>query len=253
MTQEPLRSLLIEDSVTQGKIIDKILSACNCISTPVRTASEVLNSNKLKASDFQVAFVDIQLPDGNGLDLMWPIKERWPDIVIVVMTGNAQDEYRLLEEARAKGADLVMPKPFGVEEAQALMRDVHSIRFTGQRLHHFVVIDDSLVVCKTVGQMLADAGYRVSAFNRCEEAIQRLCFDHVDVVITDLNMPGTSGKELIPLVRDLWPGVGVVAMSADESGEESADLFIKKPFSSQELLDAVQSILDEANEDIFFV
>ena len=85
-----------------------------------------------------------------------------------------------------------------------------------------------------------------------------MSYDQVDVVLTDLNMPGMSGVELINLVRDLWPGVGVIAMSSAgaDCEPESVDAYLVKPFSRDALVDAVQSARNDgrkASDDLFYL
>ena len=98
----------------------------------------------------------------------------------------------------------------------------------------------------------------MSTFQKGEDAIQQLSFDHVDAVLTDMNMPGMGGVELIRLVRDLWHDVGIVAMSADDgkrasskARNEGADVFIPKPFGPEELMSALKMVT--ADDRIVYV
>ena len=258
MQTSQYRALMIEDSHTQAKIMKKILDSCHCEILHIASAQDFKHVGQLEAFTPQIVFLDVHLRDAMGMDLISPIKSNWPDAIIVMMTSQSRDDYAVLVEAREQGADLVIRKPFNFGEAKALFRDIESLMNTGERLCHLVVIDDSVTVCQAVAQMAAAEGFRVTAFTHPEEAVQRLSYDQVDVVLTDLNMPGMSGVELINLVRDLWPGVGVIAMSSAgaDCEPERVDAYLVKPFSRDALVDAVQSARNDgrkASDDLFYL
>jgi DNA-binding response OmpR family regulator len=86
----------------------------------------------------------------------------------------------------------------------------------------------------------------------------RICREEpVDLVVTDIHMPGKNGLELIrDLQRDL-PRQKVLAMSGGAAIDANGDLYLarslgalgtlRKPFSVKELLGAVNELLDEQN------
>ncbi|MFH1051634.1 MAG: sigma-54 dependent transcriptional regulator [bacterium] len=64
---------------------------------------------KLSEKDFDVALLDIKLPDGNGLELVSELREKHPSISIVVITGHGN--ISLAVEAMKMGADNFLTKP----------------------------------------------------------------------------------------------------------------------------------------------
>ena len=69
-------------------------------------------------------------------------------------------------------------------------------------------------------------------------------------VIIDLQMPGQAGVETIGLIRDLSEGVPIIAVSGYPMALEDAKVIgatrsLSKPFSVEELLAAVRTLLDE--------
>ena len=66
----------------------------------------------LKKNEFDVALLDINLPDGNGFDLCAEIKERRPDTVVIFLTANDMESDML--KGFELGADDYVAKPFPI-------------------------------------------------------------------------------------------------------------------------------------------
>jgi signal transduction histidine kinase len=66
--------------------------------------------NKIQEGKFDLVLLDVMMPDGRGIDLLAPIAERDPDVVIVIITGYATVE--LAAEAIKRGAYDFISKPF---------------------------------------------------------------------------------------------------------------------------------------------
>src|SRR5689334_8521998 len=103
-------------------------------------------------------------------------------------------------------------------------------------------------------RMLERRGFTTLVAGDVDQALGA-CRDHdgrIDVLVTDLNLPGTSGAELRRAVGGLRPDVRVIYISglpkdiAVSKGliEEDA-LLVKKPFTSTTLIEALHSALAE--------
>ena len=85
-------------------------------------ASQVLHAERhlREVPDFSLAIVDIQLPDGNGVDLMARIKELQPQCEVMILTGHASID--LAVECVRKGAFHFLKKPFNIDEMISLVQ-----------------------------------------------------------------------------------------------------------------------------------
>ncbi|MCS6965004.1 response regulator [Thermoflexus sp.] len=113
-----------------------------------------------------------------------------------------------------------------------------------------LIVDDSIDVLQTLGDILGVAGYTVRTAPSAERALQILENVEIDLVITDLRMGGMGGMSLIRRLRESWPGIPVVALSgfADaatvaQAFREGAVDFLIKPFTAGEVLEAVSRAL----------
>jgi len=116
-----------------------------------------------------------------------------------------------------------------------------------------LLLEDEAVVRGLARQILEQAGYCVMEAERGEEAVQ-LCAEgsqHIDLLLTDVVMPQTSGKEVADRVSKLRPGLRVLFMSGytDEAIVHHGVLdsnveFIQKPFAPAALARKVREVLD---------
>lgn len=110
-----------------------------------------------------------------------------------------------------------------------------------------LVVDDLPEIAELVGRILATASHRVLLANDGEAAISlwQRHRQEVDLLITDLTMPGLSGNDLVATLRADRPDLPVVCISGFQgsSGPNAAPsdvAFLAKPFSPQQLLDLVR-------------
>jgi putative two-component system response regulator len=114
-----------------------------------------------------------------------------------------------------------------------------------------LVVDDEPAIRKLMAGILSGAGHRVVIAASADDAIRAVEEQAVEVVLTDVNMPGSmSGLELIEALHTRRPSLPIIPVTgaADESSlqqalDHGAAGFIKKPFTSAELLQKVDTAL----------
>jgi DNA-binding NtrC family response regulator len=115
-----------------------------------------------------------------------------------------------------------------------------------------LVVDDEEDLRDIMRRMLERRGFTVIVAGDSRQAIE-VCREHpgdIDVLVTDLGLPGVSGGELSRTAAELRPGMRVVYISglprelavADGLIPEGA-LLVKKPFSTDRLIEALRSVL----------
>jgi two-component system cell cycle sensor histidine kinase/response regulator CckA len=123
----------------------------------------------------------------------------------------------------------------------------------GEALHGtgtiLFVDDESLVL--TMGEtILTDYGYKVLTANNGDKAMAMLSRDDlkIDLVVTDLVMPGMGGRELVERIRQLAPRLKILCMSGYlmPADKEAVTAYLQKPFTSGELLAKVKFALGRA-------
>ncbi len=102
-----------------------------------------------------------------------------------------------------------------------------------------LVADDDALVALDIQSALEDAGHEVEICLDGLEALARLASMHPDVLITDLNMPGMRGDQLIAAVRRTGEPVAILLVTGDRIGADErfgADRCLHKPFVPSQLM-----------------
>lgn len=115
-----------------------------------------------------------------------------------------------------------------------------------------LVVDDELALLEIVRSALTFFNYRVITASSGVEALALFAERHaaIDVVITDMMMPGMGGPALVTALRRIRPEIKLVAVSGLETGvasslgEDGIGAVLHKPFTTKELLTALRGVLD---------
>ena len=118
-----------------------------------------------------------------------------------------------------------------------------------------LVIDDDEDVRVFVQALLEGEGFEVAAAANGQEGLELQRKQPAQVVVTDIFMPGKEGMETIFEMRQQFPQTGIIVMSGGPSKRRHPGLdylslalnlgavrSLKKPFATQELIDAVREL-----------
>jgi two-component system, NtrC family, response regulator HydG len=102
------RTLVIDDEPSVVDALKAILSDSGYDAVATLTARDALE--RAKRQKFDLAIIDLKLPDMSGLVALSAILERCPDVVGILIT--AHDSAQVRADAMAAGFVAVLPKPF---------------------------------------------------------------------------------------------------------------------------------------------
>ncbi len=116
--------------------------------------------------------------------------------------------------------------------------------------HRILVVDDEIRVRRSLSRILTVAGYECTEASDVDEAIACLGEQRVDLVLSDIRMPGRSGLELVDHVKAIEPHTVCITITAVDNTEVAVDAlmrgayaYIIKPFDMNEILIQVASAL----------
>lgn len=114
----------------------------------------------------------------------------------------------------------------------------------GSSKHGVMVVDDAAAGREALALFLHAHGYEVSTATDGYDALWKLKNDAVDIVVSDLEMPGLSGVQFFSLIRERFPEILVIAMTGppgdkSEFATAKADGFYPKAEQSPKKLKAL--------------
>ncbi len=121
-----------------------------------------------------------------------------------------------------------------------------------ERKRKVLIADDEPNIVMALEFLLKRAGYDVRAATNGDEALALVESYAPDLVLIDIMMPGKSGYEVCQRMRERpeWRHIKIVMVTAKGREAEiskgmslGADLYVTKPFSTQELIAAVDRLL----------
>jgi PAS domain S-box-containing protein len=110
-----MRLLIVEDDVAVRRLVSDRLAMQGIAVTAAATVAAALT--ELHHSTFDVAILDLNLPDGSGLDLLQTLRQRGSSTHVIILTGAGSETERV--RGLELGADDYVVKPFFVRELAA--------------------------------------------------------------------------------------------------------------------------------------
>jgi len=113
---------------------------------------------------------------------------------------------------------------------------------------HILVVDDEQSMRDFLKILLKKEGYKVDSNNNAQSALTSLKSTSYDLVISDIRMPGTSGLELLGSIKEQFPGLPVIMITAFASPDDAVTAmkngafdYISKPFNVDEIKSVIES------------
>ncbi len=122
------------------------------------------------------------------------------------------------------------------------------------RKFNVLVVDDEELYRRALERILTRVGHHVISARGASEALQVVAEQPVDLVLSDIQMPGINGLELVRQIRDIAPDLPCIVITGYGSPEQSVEAlragafwYLEKPFD-QGHLDVVRRLVEQAIE-----
>ena len=118
-----------------------------------------------------------------------------------------------------------------------------------------LIADDEELIRWSLLQFFESSGYSVDLVINGTEVIKRLENTNYDIIVTDLNMPGLNGIEILTKMKGMGINLPVIVISAyfsdklkDETISSGAFECISKPFEMNDILNTVKKAIETKSE-----
>jgi signal transduction histidine kinase/FixJ family two-component response regulator len=210
-------------------------------------------------------FTDLSMPgavDGAGLVARMAVLA--PSLRILLTSGQALDR-SLLDRPMLDGIEL-LPKPYRLAQlAQAIRRELDkrqrapapAARAQGEPgmrddALRFLVVEDDRDARELACEMLSALGHRAQGAANAEQALELLTSSRVDVLFTDLHLPGMGGDELSARAGAAAPGLAIILASGDGIVPVSAPhcevVMLPKPYDLMQLQHGIAAVERARNQ-----
>jgi len=113
-----------------------------------------------------------------------------------------------------------------------------------------LIIDDEAAIRESLETLLGLEGYTVELAVNGEQGLERIEENYYDLVLLDLALPGKSGLEILPLIRERRPSLPVIMITAYgkvanvvDAIRSGAQNFVQKPWDNEKLLADIRSAI----------
>jgi len=113
-----------------------------------------------------------------------------------------------------------------------------------------LIIEDDDEMRALLKDCLMEEGTETDSARDGCEAYQKLIEESFDLVITDIQMPGLTGLDILPVIRKIQPQASIIVMTAFGSEEvrrksfdRGATTYLEKPFASERLKTLIQEMV----------
>ena len=243
-----IKILVVDDEQGVCDVLEKTFSYVGYTTFSATTASKALEIVKKEKPN--AIFLDIIMPDMDGLELLKKIKEIDKDNFVVMVTAKRDEDTK--NRAFRLGAVDFVTKPFN----RQYLRDIISknLQYTRKETAEkpkILICDDDKECYKNV-KIFIDKKFEadVDIATDGNQAIEMIKKEAYDVVLMDVKMPGISGIEALKQIMQINPSTKSLIISAWQSDEVTAETieagaidFLSKPLSPEILKARLKTIL----------
>jgi PAS domain S-box-containing protein len=262
---EGKHALIVDDNPTNRRILSLQTQAWGMVPHDTDSPAEALAWLR-RGDPFDVAFLDLQMPDMDGVTLAGEIRRlrEAPALPVVILSSLGKREVQaeegdwaafLLKPIKASQLYNVLVGMFDGEAAgaaidQAPGRPQYDAEMGQRHALRILVAEDNLVNQKLALRMLERLGYRADVAANGLEVLQSLRRQPYDVIFMDVQMPEMDGLEASRAIWREWPAEQrprLIAMTANVMAEDrqeclaaGMDDFIAKPIRVDDLVAALR-------------
>ena len=210
-------------------------------------------------------FTDVVMPGQlKSADLARKAKERVPDIAVLFTSGYTENS--IVHGGRLDPGVQLLSKPYSREQLAKKIRYVldnrEPVKVSSQpeatisepmpsadkhgARRRILLVEDNDLIRMASTDMLEELGCDVVETGSAEDALIALEQGGIDIVVSDLGLPGMSGEEFCREVRRRWPQIGIVFATGMNHGPELDDptrtALLPKPHGLEELRNALDQV-----------
>jgi DNA-binding NtrC family response regulator len=245
-----IKLLVVDDEQEICKSIKKPFEYLGFTVFTATTAEKALKTFETKKP--KIIFLDIIMPDIDGLELLKKFKEADPGVIVIMVTARGDEETH--KKAMELGADEFMTKPFGIDDLRGVaMQKIRNLLDKGGYMQkpQILIVDDEEQARANLKDYI-EPRYECDILEASDgkSAIESVRKDKPDIILLDIRMPGISGIDAINEIKQINPDMRIIVISAWKSPDvatkaigKGAFTYIDKPIDFKVFQERFESAL----------
>ena len=255
---EGKRVLIVDDNRTHRMVLSAQMEKWKFKTTEAGSGDEALKI--LSGGAFDLAVIDVEMPEMNGLQVTDAIHESSPNLPVILLSAVGDERtrdypkansYVLLKPVKHTMLRKSLVAAFYKQELASKSATDNSIMqkdFASYYPLRILIAEDNMVNQLLAKQVLAKLGYRGDVVMNGQEAVDALTKVPYDLIFMDIQMPDMDGLEATRHIRAVSPTQPfIVAMTAnamqgdrEQCIKAGMDDYISKPFDLNMLVSSLQ-------------
>ncbi|HAJ95508.1 MAG TPA: hybrid sensor histidine kinase/response regulator [Actinobacteria bacterium] len=252
MKKKTKRKVLIVDDdpmiceYLKKEILRNFLSAS--IANNSMEALKILSRERI-----DIVVVDFHIPGMDGLRLLKKIKNKWKNCEVIIITGFGSQKVAI--QALQYGAIDYLEKPIKIDELNtSIGRALEKIAEKEELIYRntVLIVDDDEGFNQKLERVLKKEGYSIFTAYNGNTGLEIITNNKIDIILTDINMPGIDGIKLLERAKKIYKDVEVIMMTGYEDEEMAVNAlrrgainYLRKPIDLEELCIAIDKAIEK--------
>lgn len=211
--------------------------------TSVKKATELIEAEP----SIDLVMASISMHGGSGLELMQHImkSEKLHDIPVIMTSGTVDHEGK--DHCANMGSSEILVRPY---EENIVLAKVKEALSKGKR--SVLVIDDEEEILVLLKYVIEVERFKVFTASSAEDGLDILKANRVNAVVSDIELPGMSGFDMMNIVKEKYETIPVILITAyggqftpEVAMEAGADGYFLKPFKNIDLIRKLRQLISD--------
>lgn len=233
--------LIVDDEVDACRNLADILSDLGYTVAVAHDARSALA--EVEHRRFDVALLDLMMPDLDGAALYQELKRKRPEMVAVLTT--AYPTHPRAEAGLRSGVWRIMPKPLDLGGLLSAVAEA-------LQLPLLLVVDDDRDLCENLWDLFQERGFRIGFADGVRSAAEKMQQSAVKIALVDMKLNDGNGGQVIEALQALQPHPRTILITGNRDQfapsiarlQTEVDAVCYKPFDLSELLTMVDRLGD---------
>jgi len=246
--------LIVDDHKNICKTLSLVFKKKGYETTSVGTGKEALAITQKEF--FNLAFINIKLPDMDGIELLTLIDNFYPDLAVFMIASFASLETAM--QAMNMGASSYFVKPLDLDDVvnqveKTLLRQSLLFKQKNElQKVSILIVDDDASIQKSLSLILRKKGFETETVSTAQEALKKAEGRFFNITLLDIRLPDKDGIEILEPILKLMPDSIVMMITAHASLDTAieamnmgATAYITKPLDIDDVILTINEALEK--------